>query len=206
MRKGGRAGKYGDTESIQRRAVLPCSVLILRTPYFSRPAVRRRLAPFCAVRSAARARADAPSQPANQSASLGLPQGLAAGPKAWTSPEGISSSLQVMLLLAVVSLAPAALLMTTCYVRIVVVLSLLRQALGIAESAADASHHDAGVVSDAVADVARLETGVRRGGGSVYAAPDRREAGMERRRGAGAALYDACRSNGRRTPKTCGCL
>ncbi len=35
-----------------------------------------------------------------------------------------------MLLLAVVSLAPAALLMTTCYVRIVVVLSLLRQALG----------------------------------------------------------------------------
>ena len=34
-----------------------------------------------------------------------------------------------MLLLAVVSLAPAALLMTTCYVRIVVVLSLLRQAL-----------------------------------------------------------------------------
>ena len=36
-----------------------------------------------------------------------------------------------MLLLAVVSLAPAALLMTTCYVRIVVVLSLLRQALGM---------------------------------------------------------------------------
>ena len=35
-----------------------------------------------------------------------------------------------MLLLAALSLAPAALLMTTCYVRIVVVLSLLRQALG----------------------------------------------------------------------------
>jgi flagellar biosynthetic protein FliP len=36
-----------------------------------------------------------------------------------------------MLVLAVVSLAPAALLMTTCYVRIVVVLSILRQAIGM---------------------------------------------------------------------------
>ena len=35
-----------------------------------------------------------------------------------------------MLLLTVLSLAPAALLMTTCFVRIVVVLSLLRQAIG----------------------------------------------------------------------------
>jgi flagellar biosynthesis protein FliP len=73
--------------------------------------------------------ADAPSSPASP-ASSGLPESLAGGPKAWTSPEGLGSSLQVMLLLAVVSLAPAALLMTTCYVRIVVVLSLLRQALG----------------------------------------------------------------------------
>ena len=35
-----------------------------------------------------------------------------------------------MLLLTVLSLAPAALLMTTCFVRVVVVLSLLRQAIG----------------------------------------------------------------------------
>ena len=77
------------------------------------------------------AAADPPHQIANQAMSLGLPEGLAAGPKAWTSPEGLGSSLQVMLLLAVLSLAPAALLMTTCYVRIVVVLSLLRQALGM---------------------------------------------------------------------------
>jgi flagellar biosynthetic protein FliP len=61
---------------------------------------------------------------------MGLPDGLAAEPKAWTSPEGLSSSLQVMLLLTVLSLAPAALLMTTCFVRIIVVLSLLRQAIG----------------------------------------------------------------------------
>ena len=60
----------------------------------------------------------------------GLSDLLTGGPKSWTSPEGLSSTLQVMLMLAVLSLAPAALLMTTCFVRIVVVLSLLRQALG----------------------------------------------------------------------------
>lgn len=68
----------------------------------------------------------APNQPAN----LELPAGLAGGPEKWTSPEGLSSALQVMLLLTVLSLAPAVLLMTTCFVRIIVVLGLLRQALG----------------------------------------------------------------------------
>jgi flagellar biosynthetic protein FliP len=58
-----------------------------------------------------------------------LPEGLG-GPQQWTSPEGISSTLQVMLLLTVVSLAPAILLMTTSFVRILVVMGLLRQALG----------------------------------------------------------------------------
>jgi flagellar biosynthetic protein FliP len=58
-----------------------------------------------------------------------LPPGLG-GPQQWTSPEGISSTLQVMLLLTVVSLAPAILLMTTSFVRILVVMGLLRQALG----------------------------------------------------------------------------
>lgn len=52
------------------------------------------------------------------------------GPDSWTSPEGLSSTLQVMLLLTVLSLAPAILLMTTSFIRIVVVLGLLRQALG----------------------------------------------------------------------------
>jgi flagellar biosynthetic protein FliP len=73
---------------------------------------------------------DSPSPLANPSLSLGLPDGLTAGPKAWTSPEGLGSSLQVIVLLTVLSLAPAVLLMTTCFVRIVVVLSLLRQAIG----------------------------------------------------------------------------
>jgi flagellar biosynthetic protein FliP len=55
---------------------------------------------------------------------------LTAGPEVWTSPEGLSSSLQIVLLLTVLSLAPSVLLMTTSFVRIVVVLGLLRQALG----------------------------------------------------------------------------
>lgn len=66
----------------------------------------------------------------NQPLTMKLPDGLAAGPEHWTSPEGLSSSLQVMLLMTVLSLAPAILLMTTCFVRIVVVLGLLRQAIG----------------------------------------------------------------------------
>src|SRR3954469_25174866 len=58
-----------------------------------------------------------------------LPKGIG-GPSDWTSPQGLASTLQVMLLLTVVSLAPAILLMTTGFVRIIVVLGLLRQALG----------------------------------------------------------------------------
>ena len=52
------------------------------------------------------------------------------GPETLTSPKKLSGSLQIMLLLTVLSLAPALLLMTTSFVRIVVVLGLLRQALG----------------------------------------------------------------------------
>jgi flagellar biosynthesis protein FliP len=58
-----------------------------------------------------------------------LPKGMG-GPSEWTSPQGLASTLQIMLLLTVVSLAPAILLMTTGFVRIIVVLGLLRQALG----------------------------------------------------------------------------
>ncbi|HEY3393156.1 MAG TPA: flagellar type III secretion system pore protein FliP [Lacipirellulaceae bacterium] len=58
-----------------------------------------------------------------------LPQGIG-GPADWTSPKGLASTLQVMLLLTIVSLAPAILLMTTGFVRIIVVLGLLRQAIG----------------------------------------------------------------------------
>ena len=75
------------------------------------------------------ARAETAPDP-NHPLSLELPEGLAAGPKGWTSAVGLSSTLQVMLLLTVLSVAPAILLMTTCFVRIIVVLGLLKQALG----------------------------------------------------------------------------
>ncbi len=54
-----------------------------------------------------------------------LPTGDSALPRT-----GLGSSIQAMLLLATLSLAPAIVLMTTSYVRVVVVLSLLRQAFG----------------------------------------------------------------------------
>jgi len=84
------------------------------------------LAAACLVLSTPTYAGEEPNRPA----SIHIPEGLAGGPQQWTSPEGLSSALQVMLLLTVLSLAPAILLMTTCFVRVVVVLSLLRQAIG----------------------------------------------------------------------------
>jgi len=46
------------------------------------------------------------------------------------SPQGMSGTLKIMALLTVLSLAPSILIMTTCFIRFVVVLGLLRQALG----------------------------------------------------------------------------
>jgi flagellar biosynthetic protein FliP len=48
----------------------------------------------------------------------------------WTSPDQLSSSLEIMLLLTVLTLVPSILVMTTCFTRIIVVLALLRQAIG----------------------------------------------------------------------------
>jgi flagellar biosynthetic protein FliP len=47
-----------------------------------------------------------------------------------TKRENFSPALQLIILLTVLSLAPSILLMMTCFTRIVIVLSLLRQALG----------------------------------------------------------------------------
>ena len=52
------------------------------------------------------------------------------GVKSVTSREGASTTIQAALLFGALSLAPAILLMTTCYIRIVVVLGLLKQAFG----------------------------------------------------------------------------
>lgn len=52
------------------------------------------------------------------------------GVRAASSPQDVSLSLQILFLLTVLSLAPAILMLTTSFTRIVIVLSFLRQALG----------------------------------------------------------------------------
>ena len=46
------------------------------------------------------------------------------------SPDGLPSTLKILLLLTILSLAPSILIMTTCFIRFIVVMGLLRQALG----------------------------------------------------------------------------
>lgn len=49
-----------------------------------------------------------------------------------TTPDKLSETLQIVLLLTAISVAPSILLMATCFTRILIVLALLRQALGTA--------------------------------------------------------------------------
>ncbi len=51
-------------------------------------------------------------------------------PAGWTDPNSLGTSVQVFLLFSVLSLLPSLLVMCTCFVRIVVVLALVRQGLG----------------------------------------------------------------------------
>jgi flagellar biosynthetic protein FliP len=51
-------------------------------------------------------------------------------PASWTNPGSLGTSLQVALLFSALSLLPSLLIMCTCFVRIIVVLSLVRQGLG----------------------------------------------------------------------------
>jgi flagellar biosynthetic protein FliP len=51
-------------------------------------------------------------------------------PEQLVSPGGLSSTLNLMVVLTVLSLAPSILIMTTCFIRFIIVTSLLRQALG----------------------------------------------------------------------------
>jgi flagellar biosynthetic protein FliP len=57
-----------------------------------------------------------------------FPGGFA--PQQLVSPGGLSSTINLMLVLTVLSLAPSILIMTTCFIRFIIVTSLLRQALG----------------------------------------------------------------------------
>ena len=72
---------------------------------------------------------DLTSSPAAPGPAQGLPLGGFSVPDV-TQRENFSAALQLVVLLTVLSLAPAILIMMTCFTRIIIVLSLLRQALG----------------------------------------------------------------------------
>jgi len=48
----------------------------------------------------------------------------------WVRPEGLAASIQILVALTVLTLLPAIILMTTSFVRVLVVLAILRQAIG----------------------------------------------------------------------------
>lgn len=51
-------------------------------------------------------------------------------PSSSDRPRGLSSAINILVLLTVISLVPSIMLMTTCFMRIIVVLGLLKQAMG----------------------------------------------------------------------------
>jgi flagellar biosynthetic protein FliP len=63
-------------------------------------------------------------------AAKALPGQQSSSPSDPSKPQGLSTVMSIMLLMTVLALAPSIVLMTTCFVRIVIVLALLRQAIG----------------------------------------------------------------------------
>ncbi|MCJ8277909.1 MAG: flagellar biosynthetic protein FliP, partial [Bdellovibrionales bacterium] len=62
-------------------------------------------------------------------AQVTVPQ-VSLGLKSTDSPQEIVDSIKIVLLLTVLTLAPAILILMTCFTRIIVIFSFLRQALG----------------------------------------------------------------------------
>ena len=69
-----------------------------------------------------------------------------------TSRENLSSAMQIVVLLTVLSLAPAILVMMTSFTRIIIVLSLLRQGAGNAAASAQPGADRPGDVHDVSRD------------------------------------------------------
>ena len=63
-----------------------------------------------------------------QAPELQMPFGM--NPDQMLSPEGLTPTLKIMVLMTLLSLAPSILIMTTSFIRFVIVFGLLRQALG----------------------------------------------------------------------------
>lgn len=67
--------------------------------------------------------------PINNAFAIGLPT-ITFGVEDANTPGQVSNALQVLFVLTILSVAPAILLMTTCFTRIVIVLGFVRQAMG----------------------------------------------------------------------------
>jgi flagellar biosynthesis protein FliP len=67
--------------------------------------------------------------PINNANAIGLPT-ITFGVENANTPGQVSNALQVLFVLTILSVAPAILLMTTCFTRIVIVLGFVRQAMG----------------------------------------------------------------------------
>ena len=110
-----------------------------------------------------------------------------------------------MLLLTVLSLAPAILLMTTSFVRIVVVLGLLRQALGTQQLPPEPGDHVDRPVHDAAVDGAGLEAVVRRGHPTVHEERNQPRRGVYAQRRADPPVHGRPDQSHARTTTTCIC-
>jgi len=62
--------------------------------------------------------------------SLRVPEQILPGVDFLRNPDGLVSTLQIMILLTVITLSPSIMIMTTSYIRVLVVLAILRQAVG----------------------------------------------------------------------------
>ena len=126
------AAAFGQGVVTQRGPAAAAEALFPAAPYAAAPAagVAPSVVPPGLVTPAAFAElADEPAAAgAPATAPLALPAAL--DPEAALSPAGLTGTLKILGLLTVLSLAPSALIMTTCFVRFVVVFGLLKQAIG----------------------------------------------------------------------------
>ena len=71
-----------------------------------------------------------PATPGGVDGSLNIPVQILPGVEFLRSPDGLVSTLQILVLLTFITLSPSLMIMTTSYIRIMVVLAIFRQAIG----------------------------------------------------------------------------
>jgi len=71
---------------------------------------------------------ETPAEPGDMS--LRVPPQVLPGVDFLRSPDGLVSTLQILVLLTIITLSPSIMIMTTSYIRVMTVLAILRQAIG----------------------------------------------------------------------------